>query len=110
MDISRKKQLKDNYKSSPAVGGVYRVTCDGNGRSWLKSTVDLAGIQSRFRFAKSTKSCPDPTMREEWTKYGVEAFTLTVLEELKMKPDQTAAEFASDIELLRELWAEKSDS
>ena len=46
-------------------------------------------------------------MRDAWAQYGPAAFTLEVLEELEQKETQTEREFAEDIAVLRELWAEK---
>ena len=107
MDANRKKQLKNNYKSKPAVGAVYMIECSGNGRKFIKPTVDIGGIQNRYRFAINMGTCPDPSLMNEWTKYGTDSFTLTVLEELEIKEDQTPKEFAHDVEALAELWVEK---
>jgi hypothetical protein len=107
MDTDQKRKLKTQYKSELPIGGVYRLTCGGNQRSWLKATVNLRGTQNSFRFAQFAKSCPDPTVRAEWTEFGTASFTLTVLEELKMKEDQTSKEFAEEIRLLLEMWEEK---
>lgn len=90
------------------MGGVYRITCTGNGRSWLKATKNLAGQQHKFDFSISIRSCPEPGMRGEWQQYGPEAFTFTVLETLAKKDTQTEQEFAEDIGLLLALWQEKS--
>lgn len=110
MNADRKKQLKSDYKSKPATGAVYAILCSGNQRRIVKSTVDVGGIQSRFRFAMATKSCPDPMLNNEWLQYGSDAFSLVILEELTMKEDQTAAEFAEDMKQLYELWLEKPDA
>lgn len=109
MDPAKKKQLKDAYKSKPAVGGVYCIACSGNQRRYIKSTVDIEGIQHRFNFALSMKTCPDPALYAEWNAYGTESFSLEILEELKIKEGQTAKEFANDVALLRELWLEKTE-
>ncbi len=107
MDASRRKQLRDGYKSKPAVGAVYAITCTGNGRRYVRATVDIEGIRNRFNFALKIHSAPDPTLQNEWRQYGSEAFALEVLEELTQKEGQTAAEFSEDIETLLQLWQEK---
>ena len=108
MQTDRKRQLKNAYKSKPAVGAVYAITCSGNQRRIIKSTVDVAGIQSRFRFAMAIKSCPDPALNAEYAQYGAESFTLSILEELTIREGQTAREFAEDMQQLCELWLEKA--
>lgn len=100
MNAEQKKQLREGYKERLALGGVYAIDCKGSSRRLIKSTVDLGGIQNRFRFALSTKGCPDPALRQEWEQFGSQAFTLTVLEELPRKEDQTAQEYAEEIKLL----------
>lgn len=108
VDTSEKKRLKNDYKKKPAVGAVYCIECGGNKRRYIKSTMDIGGIKNRFSFAMAIGSCPDPALRREWSEYGNKSLSLTVLEELEMGEDQTDGEFAKDIELLLELWREKS--
>lgn len=102
MDDRRK--LKHDYKTRKAIGAIYAIDCSDNNRRWIKSTVDLEGIRSRFSFAQATKTAPDPAMNNEWLKYGSDSFTFTVLEELEMKEGQSPAEFAADIKQLYELY------
>ncbi len=110
MDPNKKKQLKNDYKSKPAVGGIYQITCSGNQRALIKSTLDMAGIQSRYKFAMAIKSCPDPALQSEWLAYGTDSFSFSILEELSMKEGQTVREFSDDMETLLALWLEKSGS
>lgn len=107
MNADKRKQLKNDYKSKPAQGAVYAIECSGNHRRIVKSTVDIGGIQSRFAFAMAIKGCPDPALNSEFLQYGPESFSLTILEELKMKEDQSPREFAEDMKQLCVLWLEK---
>jgi len=107
--MDRRKELKNLYKSRAMIGGVYRISCSGNGRVWIKFTKNLQEQQNRFRFFISGNYCPEPGMRAEWKQYGAESFSLTVLEELKKGETQTEAEFARDIETLHEIWMQKQE-
>ncbi len=102
--MDRRRELKQLYKNREIVGGVYRISCSGNHRTWLKSTKNLQEQQNRFRFFVSGNSCPEPGMHAEWKQFGPDAFSFTVLEELKKGELQTDAEFAQDIKTLYELW------
>ena len=107
METPTRKGLKDAYKNKALVGGVYCIACEGNHRVWIKATKNLAGQQNKFAFAISTRSCPEPGMRNEWLQYGAQSFTFTVLETLVQKETQSEAEFAEDIGVLLEIWREK---
>ena len=107
MDAAQKRKLRQQYKAQPLRGGFYRICCAPAGSAWLRATTELQGAKNRFAFACNVGSCPEPAMRDAWTQYGPAAFTLEVLEELEQKETQTEREFAEDIAVLRELWAEK---
>lgn len=107
MDFLKRKELKNAYKQKAAVGGIYRIQCNGNGRAWVKSTTNLAGQQNKFAFSVSTNSCPEPAMRAEWTNYGLQSFSFDVLEVLNRKETQTEREFLEDIQALHKIWLER---
>lgn len=107
MDADKKRALKSEYKSRLSVGAVYALECSGNHRRWIRWTPDIQGMKNRFQFSVSMKSCPDPVTRVECDEYGWESISLVVLEELKMKEDQTAREFSDELKLLCKLWTEK---
>ncbi|NCB51715.1 MAG: GIY-YIG nuclease family protein [Clostridia bacterium] len=103
-----RKELKNSYKEKPEIGGVYIIKCAGNDRVWLKSARDLQGKINRFNFSVSTGLCPESDMRAEWEKYGPQAFSISVLEELKKGETQTDREFEDDIVTLLQIQLEKS--
>ena len=108
--MDNRKELKRVYKNRPAVGGVYCVRCNGNGRVWIKAAKNMISQHNSFRFCVSNDLCPSPELREEWREYGSESFTFTVLEELKQNETQTDTQFSNDIATLLDMWQEKQSS
>lgn len=109
MNDAAKKALKNQYKNSKQVGGVYRICCVPSGEYWVRSSADLKGVKNRFAFYCSTNQFPEPAMAQVWKEHGAGAFTFEVLEELEKTETQTLQEFAMDIAALLELWNEKQD-
>jgi hypothetical protein len=112
MDCSndRKKILRSEYKERKTTGGVFKITNTINGRYVLQGEINVQRFRSRYDFALKTGSCVLNKLQEEWIKYGAEAFTFEILEEIDKNDTQTEKEFKEDVKLLEEMWAEKFDS
>lgn len=108
MEKLSKRELKENYKNRTVIGGVYCIKCNANGHMWIKSTTDLMGQKNKFEFSISAHSCLEPQMYKEWNQYGADSFSFVILEEIKKGETQTEREFADDIDILLEMWTEKT--
>ena len=104
-----RKELRDAYKEKPKRGGIYVILNSKNGRYLLSSTLDIDGARNRFGFAVKVDSCVDYLLTKDWKEFGASAFSLEVLEEMTMKPEQTSQEFAEDLKVLLSFWKEKYD-
>lgn len=107
MDKQTKRDLKERYKSREVIGGVFCIKCNTADKFWLKSTMDIKSAKNRFAFSVNMNSCPETSMLETWKRYGAEAFSFEVLEEIKKKETQTDREFSDDVDTLLEIWTEK---
>lgn len=105
--MATRKELKEQYKNMAVIGGIYCIRCQGNGRTWIDTARDIRSKQSQFQFSVANNFCPRPGMHKEWSKYGAESFSFSVLEEIEKRETQTDQEFAEDIKTLFEIWREK---
>ena len=106
-EATSRKDLIQQYKERPKVGGVFVIRNSVNGKLLLSSSVDLQSSQNRFAFAVSTGSCIDLALQKDWEKQKGVGFTLEVLEEVAQGETQSAAEFKEDVLLLKEIWQER---
>lgn len=106
-DRKSKKELKVQYKEREIVGGVYMIKNTLNGRILLKADTDLRGSKNRYDFSQKTGSCVDMILQADWNKEGGGIFVFEVLEELKKGETQTAHEFETDVNFLKEIWLDK---
>lgn len=90
---------------------MYRIINNQNNKALLGSTSNLASIRNKLEFAKSTNSpgALDHRLREDIRQFGIDAFSLEVLEVLDSKPEMTTAEIREDLATLEDLWREKLD-
>ena len=108
-DASRRKELKSEYRQSPREAGVYRFINTQTGRFLVASTTDIASIQNKLDFARSTGGAGvfDYRMKPDIKLSGIEAISLEILETFDPEPTMTAEEIKRDLATLVELWREK---
>jgi len=108
---ARRKELRAQYKQTHPEAGVYRILNSRNNKALLGSTPNLASIRNRLEFAKSTNmpGALDLRLSKDIRQFGIDAFSLEVLEVLETRPEMTQAEIREDLATLEELWREKLD-
>jgi hypothetical protein len=81
---ARRKELVDEYKQMPTQAGVFRIVNTRNNRALIGSTLNLASIESKMRFAKSTGSASALhfALKDDGREFRIEAFELEILEVL----------------------------
>ncbi|MCC6174803.1 MAG: GIY-YIG nuclease family protein [Chloroflexi bacterium] len=108
-DKARRRQLVADYKHSHPEAGVYRIVNARTNRALLGSTANLGSIRGKLEFAKSTGSpgALDHRLARDVKTYGLDAFSLEILEVLEVRPEMTHAEILADLAALEDLWREK---
>lgn len=110
-DISRRKELQAEYQQAQPEAGVYRLVNSQNNKALLGSTANLASVRNRLAFAQSTKTpgALDQRLNADIRRFGIDAFSLEVLETLAPTAEMSAAEIRADLAVLEALWREKLD-
>ena len=108
---ARRKELVAEYKRTGPEAGVYRLVNTQTGKALLGSTLNLGSMRSKLEFSRATGtlSALDRKIRADVEKYGVDAFSLDVLEVLEVHPEMTPDEIRSDLATLEALWRERLD-
>jgi hypothetical protein len=109
IEQGRRKELRAQYEQIRPEAGVYRILNSRNNKSLLGSTSNLASIRNKLEFAKSTNSpgVLDHRLSKDIRQFGIDGFSLEILEVLETRPEMTPAEILEDLATLEELWREK---
>ncbi|GCE07348.1 GIY-YIG nuclease family protein [Dictyobacter aurantiacus] len=107
--MNRRKELAQAYKEREIIGGIYIIKNSRTGRYLLDHTANLQGARNHFQFAVSTGSTVHPRLQRDWQALGPQAFTFTVLEELKRQAKQSSESFLDDLKTLTEMWRANLD-
>ena len=83
--MMNKKDLKREYKEALRPMGVFQIRNMKNEKVFVGSSVNLAGIFNRHRFALNAGSFQSKTLQADWNKLGAENFSFEVLEEVDRK-------------------------
>ena len=110
-ESDRRKALRAQYKHTHPEAGVYRIVNSQNNKVLLGSTPNLTSVRSKMQFAKSTNSpgALDQRLSKDIREFGLDAFSLEILEVLDTKPEMTEADIRKDLVALESLWREKLD-
>ncbi len=110
-DKSHRKELQAEYKQSRTEAGVYRIVNLRNGRVLFGSTTNLASIRNKLEWSKSTNtpSALDHRLSKDIREFGIDAFSLEILEVLQPKPETTSAKLREELATLETLYRDEQD-
>jgi hypothetical protein len=110
-DASRRRELRERYRQTSPEAGVYRIVNRVNGRSLLGHSLNLASVRNKLEFAQSTNtpSALDHRLSRDAQQFGLDAFSVEVLDSLEVKPEMTREEVLEDLRTLEDLWRQRLD-
>ncbi|HBT63800.1 MAG TPA: hypothetical protein DEB10_03940 [Ruminococcaceae bacterium] len=100
MDIKRKKELLEAYKSRHPEMGVISYCCKETGEVFLGISKDTKADFNGTNAKLSANWHPNKRLQELWNKYGPEGFELSVIKVLKY--DDPNEDHTAKLESLRE--------
>jgi len=101
-----RKALIRRYKETPRPMGVFRVTNNVNGKSFVCSSADVNAMLNRQRAQLGFGSHPNRALQKDWNELGADAFEFVIVDTLKPS-DEPGYDPASDLQVLEELWLER---
>jgi hypothetical protein len=110
-ESARRKALRARFEQTRREAAVYLLRNRRTNRALLGSTLDLASVRNKLEFAQSTNtaSALDHRLSKDIRQFGIDAFTLEVLEVLEVTSERTPEQVRADLTALEELWRERLD-
>jgi hypothetical protein len=82
MDTNRRKELVDQFKEIKTYMGVIQVTNTQNGKRYIDGYPNLKNKWHTLQMQLNLGSFANPEFVADWKRFGQEAFTYEVLEEV----------------------------
>ena len=101
-----KNNLKKQYKQTLTPMGVFQIKNLANGKIFVGSSKNLPGKINSHRFQLKMGSHMNKALQREYTLYGEEKFSFTVLDYLNPKEDPKY-DYTADLTVLEEMWKER---
>lgn len=112
LDKQQKKELATAYLTSFRPMGVYQIRNAENGKVLVGSSMDLDGMYNRLSFSKQMNANTFMELKDDWNRYGGNAFVFEVLDRINPREEQMndpseLQAYKDEVETLLELWLEK---
>lgn len=107
MDDQRKRELKEEYRSSRPSMGVLAFRCEPTGESFLLASRNISADTNSVTFKLNSGYHPNRHLLELWKRYGEEGFVVEVLETLEYCDESDdSADYKDELDQLRDLCLE----
>ena len=103
---NRKKELKEQYKSTHTPMGIFQIRNLANNKLFIGAALNLSGILTSNKLQLNAGSHPNKQLQAEWNEYGSENFAFEVVDELAVTQGADH-DYRTDLACLEDLWMEK---
>ena len=104
--MSKKKELKKEYKQNHTPMGVYQIRNLANDKVLVGTSLNMPGILNRHKFELNMGKHSNKALQAEWNEFGSESFAFEVLDELTAT-GVADEDYRADLAFLEEFWLEK---
>ncbi len=104
--MSKRADIKREYKQIPRQAGIYQIKNTVNGKVFLGSSTNLHGPLNRDKFMLSTGMHKNEQLQKDWKEFGPDAFSFDILEIVQQKDDPNFS-LEDELTLLEQIWIEK---
>ena len=105
--MDRRKELKQQYKQSPQIAGVFQIKNLKNGKIFVGSGLNLQGkLNSHKIQLQVIGSHRNKALLQDWKEYGPENFSFDILETLELQGELSYKERKA-LNDLEKLWLGK---
>lgn len=106
--MNHKKELKQEYKDTPLPAGVLQIENKQNRKVFIVSAANLNGKINSQRFQLKLGSHRNPELQRDWNHYGADAFSFTILEQLK-ESESLEPDLRARLDKVTDKWLAKLD-
>lgn len=101
-----RKQIKQDYKSTPKPMGVFLIRNLVSDKVFLGIGLDLPGIINRHKFQLFRGIHQNTRLQNDWNELGSRNFAFEILDQLG-HPEGHSSDYQDDLKSLEKLWLEK---
>lgn len=104
-----KKQLKQAYKETPKIMGIYRILNKKDNKMFLGASHDIQARLNRHQAELNFGVHRLKSLQSDWQRLGSDAFQFEMVEELKPPKDTPNYDPTEDLETLLECLLEQDN-
>lgn len=86
--------------------GVFQIRNSVNERIFVDSSTNIPGKINRHKLQLTMGSHPNRSLQADWNEFGPDAFEFETLEPVEPR-SEVDYDYASDLEVLEDLWLER---
>ncbi|MCA0438008.1 MAG: GIY-YIG nuclease family protein [Actinobacteria bacterium] len=93
------------YRGFAPRAGIYSITCQRTGKTYVGCTDHLVGAMNGHRFKLANGMHPNRVMQADYDAYGDTAFDFSIHDEIAA--EEYADTSSADLDALRDLWVDQ---